>query len=195
MNEFDQPPADPIALFGAWFDAAKQTVREPGVVALATANAEGVVSNRIVQTIKVTATGWVFTSHAGSQKGRDIAATGWASGVFYWRETSRQLIIAGPVSALSDQECDELWFARHPSTHPMSVAAEQSALLEDEGALRARAQQLAESGQTLARPSAWLGYELVPSTVEFWQGSPDRLHRRLRYDRNGNGWTSRRLQP
>ncbi|MFC0108426.1 phenazine biosynthesis FMN-dependent oxidase PhzG [Kibdelosporangium aridum] len=195
MNEFDQPPADPIALFGAWFDAAKQTVREPGVVALATANAEGVVSNRIVQTIKVTDTGWVFTSHAGSQKGQDIAATGWASGVFYWRETSRQLIIAGPVTRLSDADCDELWFARHPSTHPMSVAAEQSAPLEDEEALRARAQQLADGGQTLARPSAWLGYELVPSIVEFWQGSPDRLHRRLRYDRNGNGWTSRRLQP
>lgn len=195
MNEFDQPPADPIALFGAWFDAAKQTVREPGVVALATANAEGVVSNRIVQTIKVTDTGWVFTSHAGSQKGQDIAATGWASGVFYWRETSRQLIIAGPVTRLSDADCDELWFARHPSTHPMSVAAEQSAPLEDEEALRARAQQLADDGQTLARPSAWLGYELVPSIVEFWQGSPDRLHRRLRYDRNGNGWTSRRLQP
>ncbi|MCE7001511.1 phenazine biosynthesis FMN-dependent oxidase PhzG [Kibdelosporangium philippinense] len=195
MTEFDHPPADPMELFAAWFAAAKEAVREPGVVALATANADGVVSNRIVQTIKLTDTGWVFTSHAGSQKGQDIAATGWASGVFYWRETSQQLIIAGQVARLSDEDCDELWFARDPSTHPMSVAASQSALLEDEEALRARAQQLADSAQTLARPVEWLGYELVPSIVEFWKGSKDRLHRRLRYDRNGHGWTSRRLQP
>lgn len=189
-----EAPADPIGLVRAWFDSAKQSgVREPGVVALATADADGVVSNRIVQTIDITGTGWVFTSHAGSQKGRDIAATGWASGVFYWRETGQQLIIAGPVHRLPDADCDSLWFARHPSTHPMSVVAEQSAPLEDEEALRARAESL--TGQTLARPSSWLGYELVPSVVEFWQASPDRLHRRLRYDRTDDGWTSRRLQP
>ena len=65
----------------------------------------------------------------------------------------------------------------------MSVASEQSARLDDEGALRAEAERLAESGEELARPELWCGYHLVPSIVEFWQESPDRLHRRLRYDR------------
>jgi pyridoxamine-phosphate oxidase len=194
--EFDHPPADPNGLVKAWFEAAKAAgVREPGVVALATAAANGRVSNRIVQTIKLTDGGWVFTSHAGSQKGRDIETTSWASGVFYWRETSQQLIIAGPVHRLTGSASDELWFARHPSTHPMSVAAQQSDLLEDEEALRAEAQRLADSGETLARPEAWLGYEMKLAMVEFWQGSPDRLHRRLRYDREGDSWTSHRLQP
>jgi pyridoxamine 5'-phosphate oxidase len=196
VSEFDQPPADPIALFKAWFSAAKKGgVSEPGVVALATATPEGLVSNRIVQTIKLTDGGWIFTSHAGSQKGRDIDATHWSSGVFYWRETSQQLIIAGPTIRLSDAQSDELWFARHPSTHPMSVAAHQSELLTDEEALRAEAQRLADSGERLARPEAWLGYEMKLSIIEFWQGSPDRLHRRLRYDLTDTGWTPTRLQP
>jgi pyridoxamine 5'-phosphate oxidase len=196
LSEFDQPPPDPIGLFKSWFAAAKEGgVSEPGVVALATATPSGVVSNRIVQTIKLTDGGWVFTSHAGSQKGQDIDATHWASGVFYWRETSQQLIIAGPVHRLPDADSDALWFARHPSTHPMSVAAHQSDVLSDEEALRAEARRLADSGETLARPDAWLGYEMTLSIVEFWQGSPDRLHRRLRYDLTDTGWIHTRLQP
>lgn len=196
LPEFDQPPAEPIALVRAWFDTAvRHGVREPGVVALATADTAGRTSNRMVQTIRITDRGWVFTSHASSQKGRDLAATGWASGVFYWRETRQQLVITGPVERLPDAESDALWVARPPGTHPMSVAARQSEPLLDEATLRAEAQRLADSGQPLSRPTAWVGYQLVPDMVEFWHGSLDRLHRRLRYDRAGEGWTAVRLQP
>jgi dihydrophenazinedicarboxylate synthase len=196
LPEFDAPPADPVELFRDWFTrAVKHGVREPGVVALATAGPDGLASNRIVQTIEVTDDGLVFTSHANSQKGRDIAATGWASGVLYWRETNQQVILTGRVKQLCDADSDALWAARSPGAHPMSVASEQSAPLDDEEALRLEAERLAGSGETLARPTAWVGYLLIPSTVEFWHGSPDRLHRRLRYDRNGEGWKSGRLQP
>jgi dihydrophenazinedicarboxylate synthase len=196
LPEFDQPPADPIGLFRDWFaSAAEHGVSEPGAVALATADAGGLTSNRMVQTIKITDEGLVFTSHTGSQKGRDIAATGWASGVLYWRETKQQIILTGPVEQLSDAESDELWTARPPSTHPMSVASRQSELLADEEELRAQAQLLAENGQALPRPDCWAGYRLSPSTMEFWHASPDRLHRRLRYNREDAGWTPSRLQP
>lgn len=196
LSEFDTPPTDPIPLAQAWFKAAvEQSVREPGVLALATVDVEGRCSNRIVQTIRLTDRGLVFTSHATSPKGRDLAATGWASGVLYWRETAQQVILTGPVERLSDAECDDLWYARPPSTHPMSVAAVQSELLADEEALRAHAARLGESGEPLPRPTAWVGYQLVPSTVEFWHGSQDRLHRRLRYRHDGAAWTSVRLQP
>lgn len=196
LPEFDTPPADPIPLVQAWFKAAtEQGVREPGVLALATANAGGQSSNRIVQTIRLTGRGLIFTSHATSPKGRDLAETGWASGMLYWRETAQQIILTGPVERLADAECDDLWHARAPGTHPMSVAAVQSEPLADEEALRAQAQRLADSGEPLPRPDAWVGYELVPSTVEFWHGNPDRLHRRLRYRRDGAAWTSVRLQP
>lgn len=196
LSEFDEPPADPVALFRDWFAAAVQGgVREPGVVALATADAAGRTSNRAVQTIRITERGLVFTSHASSQKGRDLAATGWASGALYWRETQRQVVLTGPVERLSDAESDALWLARPPATHPMSVASRQSEPLADEEELRSQAGALAAAGGELPRPAAWVGYHLVPSTVEFWHGSPDRLHRRLRYDRAATGWTTLRLQP
>jgi dihydrophenazinedicarboxylate synthase len=196
LPEFDQPPTDPIGLFRDWLaNAVEHGVREPGAVALATADASARTSNRMVQTIEVTNEGLVFTSHTGSQKGRDIAVTGWASGVLYWRETKQQVILTGPVERLSDAESDALWAARPPGTHPMSVVSQQSEPLVDEKALRAQAQRLAESGQMPPRPDSWAGFRLNPSTVEFWHASPDRLHRRLRYDRAGAGWTSGRLQP
>jgi pyridoxamine 5'-phosphate oxidase len=193
---FDRPPAEPIAALRAWLsDAVAAGVREPGVLALATVGADGRCSSRMVQTIRIGDTGLVFTSHAGSVKGRDIAATGWASGVLYWREIGQQVVLAGPVRRLGDADSDALWAARPPATHPMSVVAEQSRPLSDEDELRAAARALAEGGRRLPRPPAWAGYELDPSTVEFWRAAPDRLHRRLRYDRTPTGWTARRLQP
>jgi pyridoxamine 5'-phosphate oxidase len=196
VSVFTAPPAGPMATLAAWFDEAKATgVREPGVLALATASASGQVSNRAVQTIRVTDDGLVFTSHAGSQKGRDIAATGWSSGVLYWRETGRQVVLSGPTAPLPAAESDRLWHARPVSTHPMSVAAVQSAPLDDEDKLRAEALRLAEPGEALPRPDQWLGYLLAPAAVEFWEAAPDRLHRRLRYDRTDDGWTWTRLQP
>ena len=196
LTEFDAPPADPMSLFRAWFDGAvEQGVREPGALALATADARGCASNRIVQVLGVRTTGLVFTTHAGSRKGRDLAATGWASGVLYWREIGRQTILTGPVDPLPNAESDALWAARPVSTHPMSVASHQSAPLPDEDALREQSLRLARAGRPLARPAAWLGYLLTPESVEFWQASPDRLHRRLRYERSDHGWTVARLQP
>lgn len=188
--------SDPIALARQWLTEAREGgVSEPGVLSLATVSAEGRPSNRVVQTIDVTGRGLVFASYATSPKGRDLAATGWASGVWYWRETRRQVILTGRVEQLPNAESDALWWARPPSTHPMSVATTQSAPLADEEALRARVRELAAAGEPLPRPPDWVGYRLVPSTVEFWADGPDRLYWRMRYDRNGGGWTHTRLQP
>ncbi|HEV2783952.1 MAG TPA: phenazine biosynthesis FMN-dependent oxidase PhzG [Actinophytocola sp.] len=195
-TEFHHPPADPIALLRDWFDRAVDNgVREPGAVALATVAADGRPSTRMIQTSTLTDRGLVFTSHTVSQKGREIAATGWGSGVLYWRETNQQIILTGRIEQLPDSEADALWAARAPAALPMSVATRQSQPLTDEAALLAEATRLAESGQPLPRPRTWVAYHLVPSTLEFWQSSPDRLYRRLRYDRNGSGWTTVRLQP
>lgn len=196
LPEFDNPPGEPVSLFAEWFGrAVEHGVREPGALALATVDVDGTVSNRIVQIIGRTDEGPVFASHADSRKGRDIATTRRASGVLYWRETNQQVIITGVVEQLPDSDSDALWDARPAGVRPMSVVSRQSAPLVDEEALRERAKALASSGRLLPRPVLWVGYRLVPSTVEFWHGSPDRLHRRLRYERVGHGWTSVRLQP
>lgn len=194
---FAAPPAEPMDLLRIWFDSAvANAVREPGALALASADARGRASNRIVQVLAVRGTGLVFTSHSDSRKARDLEETGWASGVFYWREAGRQVSVSGPARPLPDEESDALWAARPAAAHPMSVASYQSAPLLDEDALRERARELARGAAALPRPHRWLGYLLEPASVEFWQADPeDRLHRRLRYERDGSGWRTGRLQP
>lgn len=190
------PPDDPIPLVRNWFKAAvEHGVSEPGVLALATVSAEGRPSNRVVQTIRLTNRGLVFASYTTSPKGRDIAAIGLASGVLYWREMKRQLILTGQVEQLSDAESDDLWYARAPGMHPMSVASCQSEPLEDEDLLRDLVRRLGAAGEPLPRPAVWVGYQLVPSTVEFWEDAPDRLYWRVRYERDGKEWAHTRLQP
>src|SRR5690606_3507504 len=113
-----------------------------------------------------------------------LAAGSWASALFYWRETGRQLALTGPVGELPGPESDRLWAARPAPLHPMSTASRQSEELADldaVAALRARALRLAEPGRPLPRPSRFAGYRLAPAEVEFWAAAPDRLHRRLRY--------------
>lgn len=187
---------DPVGLARQWLKTAVEDgVSEPGVLSLATVSAEGRPSNRIIQTMRITDRGLVFASYSTSPKGRDIAATGWGSGVLYWRETRRQIILTGKVEQLSDAESDDMWQARPAHLHPMSVATSQSAPLEDEDALRALARRLAAADEPLPRPEAWVGYQLVPSTVEFWEDRPERLYWRVRYDYDGGVWTPVRLQP
>ncbi|MFG2113595.1 phenazine biosynthesis FMN-dependent oxidase PhzG [Streptomyces sp. NPDC048718] len=196
-EEFTAPPAEPMGLLQEWFDSAVATpVREPGALALASTDASGRASNRIVQVLAIRDTGLVFATHADSRKGRDLAGTSWAAGVFYWREAGRQVTVSGPARPLPIEESEALWAARPVGTHPMSVASHQSAPLLDEDALRERARELGRAGEALPRPERWLGYLLEPHAVEFWQAEPvDRLHQRLVYERDGSGWRTSRLQP
>ncbi|MFD5751128.1 phenazine biosynthesis FMN-dependent oxidase PhzG [Streptomyces sp. NPDC127033] len=192
--EFRSPPPEPLPLLSTWLDASRDKVREPGAFALATTGADGRSSNRIVQLNSLTAEGLVFTSHRDSRKGRDLSVVPWASAVFYWREVGRQILVAGPVERMTGDESDALWAARPVATHAMSVASHQSDPLDDAGVLRAEARRLAELGP-LPRPESFVGYRLTARTTEFWESSPDRLHRRLRYDLEGGTWSARRLQP
>ncbi|MFF7450309.1 MULTISPECIES: phenazine biosynthesis FMN-dependent oxidase PhzG [unclassified Streptomyces] len=197
--EFLTPPPEPMGLLVEWLrDTSWQEVREPRAMALATAGTDGRTSSRIVVLNRVTDSGLVFVTHQGSRKGRELAANPWASGVLYWRETSQQITVAGPVEKLSDGEADALWAARPVFTHAMSAVSRQSEPLDglDHVAmLRERAKELGRSGQPLPRPDSFTAYELRPATVEFWANGTDRLHERLRYERSGGDWNVVRLQP
>ncbi|MGJ7902410.1 pyridoxal 5'-phosphate synthase [Lysobacter sp. 1R34A] len=196
ISIFDVPPEQPIPLLREWFNQAiDNRVRDPGTLALATTGIDGRASNRMVHLLEITGDSLVFTTHAKSQKGREIAFNGWASGVLYWRETKQQIVLSGPVGPLSAAESDLLWSKRPPEANSMSTVSRQSAVLEDEKALRLQAQRLTRAAIPLVRPEGWHGYALRPTIVEFWQASDDRLHSRLRYDAAPSGWTHRRLQP
>lgn len=194
-GEFTDPPASPIPLLRQWFDlAAARGVREPGAFALATTSADGRPSSRMIQLSRITDEGIVFATHAGSRKGLEFDQTGHWAGTFYWRETNQQISLAGHVQLLCEEEADALWRVRPVDANAMSAATRQSAPLTDEQGLLTSARSLAEHGMP-QRPATWLAYELVVTEAEFWQSSPDRLYRRLRYDLTGSGWTAVRLQP
>lgn len=194
--EYDQPPAQPMKLVRSWLaGAVERGVREPRALALATADTRGITSSRIVVITSISDRGLVFASHSDSQKGREIAATGWASGLLYWRETGQQLILSGPVEPLPDPESDALWSNRPIPLHAMSTVSHQSAPLANVAALRSAAAELESLNRALARPTSYIGYCLRPAVVEFWCAASDRLHRRLRYDLGPGGWQTSRLQP
>ncbi|MEU1409329.1 phenazine biosynthesis FMN-dependent oxidase PhzG [Streptomyces sp. NPDC005728] len=197
--EFLSPPAEPMALLASWLKKAVDLgVREPRALALATADARGRTSSRIVTLSSTSEAGLVFTTHADSRKGSELAENPWASGVLYWRETSQQITLAGPVNRLSDADADALWSARPLFTHAMTTVSRQSRPIDDLdhlAQLRTRARQLGEAQRPLPRPATYAAYRLTPDTVEFWANGTDRLHERLRYDRTGPTWRTGRLQP
>ncbi|MDA0181698.1 phenazine biosynthesis FMN-dependent oxidase PhzG [Solirubrobacter phytolaccae] len=194
--EYETPPAEPLGLVRAWVARACELgVREPKALALATADAFGRPSSRIVTIIAITDAGLLFASHACSQKGRELSVNPWASGLLYWRETGQQLIVSGPVVPLSGGESDDLWFARPVALHPATTVSRQSEPLHDVAAMRAEITSLEPCAAPLPRPERFTGYRLEPATVEFWCASGDRLHRRLQYTRVRGGWETTRLQP
>jgi len=195
LPEFDAPPPDPLPLLERWLQTAHERgVREPRALALATADAEGRPSNRIVL-LKQVGPAIVFAFSSRSRKGRELAANPRAAGTLYWRETLQQVVFEGPVEQMSAAESNELFAERPHVGQATTVASNQGEPLDDSERLRARAAELARSDERLRRPEDWGGYRLDPDLVEFWHGSPDRLHRRLLYTKPNETWKHRRLQP
>jgi dihydrophenazinedicarboxylate synthase len=194
--EYDDPPSEPITLLRRWLAAAEAVrVREPKALALATATADGRSSTRIIAFSSIDDRGVIFCTHSSSRKGRELSETGWASGLLYWRETGQQIMISGPAIPLAESENDALWFGRSVPMHAMSSASRQSDVLVDREALLAHADELLALGVALPRPPRFVGYRLEPHEMEFWAASSDRLHRRLKYERDGDVWTTTQLQP
>jgi pyridoxamine 5'-phosphate oxidase len=195
LPEFEAPPADPLPLLQRWLEAADERgVREPRALALATADGEGRPSSRIVL-LKQIAPALVFAGSYESRKGRELAENPRAAGTLYWRETLQQITVEGPVRRLSEAESNALFAERPTMGQATAVASSQGEPLKDPAALRQSANALGESEEPLRRPERWGGYRLDPDLVEFWHGSPDRLHRRLLYIKRDGSWTHQRLQP
>jgi pyridoxamine 5'-phosphate oxidase len=195
LPEFEAPPEDPLPLLERWLRLADERgVREPRALALATADGEGRPSSRIVL-LKQIAPVLVFAGSYESRKGRDLAANPRAAGTLYWRETLQQITVEGPVRKLGEAESDALFAERPRAGQATAVASSQGEALKDPAELREAADALAHRDDPLRRPERWGGYRLDPDLIEFWHGSPDRLHRRLLYVKRDGRWSHRRLQP
>lgn len=196
LPEFDEPPGDPLSLAAQWVRrAADEGLPDPWAATLATVDANGQPSTRVLTIKALTRVGALFGTASSSRKGTELARNPRAALTFFWPQRIQQLHLYGVVSAADPEVSDRLWATRPAAARAATTASKQSARLQDEALLHERATHLGRGD--LARPDDWQAYLLTPTEVEFWCGSPDRLHRRLGYRRSGVDelWTVLRLQP
>ena len=182
----------------AWLDEARLSEDlEPEAMALATADAHGRPSVRVVLCRGVDARGLRFFTNYESRKGDELAENPQAAVAFHWPSLGRQLRLEGTIERLPAAESDA-YFQGRPRGHQVStLVSAQSRPIESIDDLRRKAQQETSrlEGHEVARPSYWGGYRLAPTVVEFWTRGQDRLHERIRFDLRDGAWMERRLAP
>ena len=187
----------PFEQFQLWLqEAIDLPVAEPTAMALATANAHGKPSSRIVLLKGLDNRGFVFYTNYDSRKGQELGQQACASLLFFWQPLERQVRIEGVIEKVTDQESDDYYQSRPLGSRIGAWASAQSQPVTVT-ALQSRVEQLtAQYGETPPRPPHWGGYRLVPDYFEFWQGRPSRLHDRLVYKPSAdNAWAIERISP
>jgi pyridoxamine 5'-phosphate oxidase len=221
MRRDDLAP-DPIAQFNKWFQQAigartsgrlrRFMVRlyksvfllsssppiDVNAMTLATVDAKGRPSARVVLLKGLDERGFIFFTNYESRKGEELAANPHAALVFYWADQERQVCIAGTASKLPNEESEAYFKTRPRGSRLAAWASNQTSVVPDRATLDRKWDEYeAEySGKEIPRPTYWGGYVLRPERVEFWQGRPNRLHDRFRYTRQPNNqWLLERLSP
>jgi pyridoxamine 5'-phosphate oxidase len=190
---------DPIKQFANWFTAAIEAgIRDVNAMSLATASADARPFVRIVLLKGFDQDGFVFFTNYESQKGRQLDANPHAALAFYWIELDRQIRINGPTEKTSREESERYFHSRPSGSQLGAWASHQSKAIDGRKILEARLAKMTErfADQVIPLPPQWGGYRVRPETMEFWQGRPNRLHDRFRYQRQSDGsWLIERLAP
>ncbi len=198
LREQDVDP-DAMRQFERWFGEACQCgAAEPNVMTLATATQDGRPSARLVLLRGISERGFSFFTNYESRKARELEANPNAALVFFWREVERQVRIEGNVERISNEESDLYFHARPPRARISAWASPQSEVIVSREELEewCREFETRFGDGVVPRPANWGGYRVVPESIEFWQGRPNRLHDRLRYSRRAlGGWLIERLAP
>jgi pyridoxamine 5'-phosphate oxidase len=190
--------ATPIQQWHRWYDDAVEAgVAEPNAMTVSSIDAEGQPDARVVLTREVNDEGIVFYTNFESAKGIQLAGAPFASAVFAWLDLHRQVRVRGEIEVVSSEESDAYFASRPRESQIGAWASAQSQVIAGREELELAVAEVTQRflGGDVPRPPHWGGLRIVPSTVEFWQGRPSRLHDRFRYAWAGTQWSISRLAP
>lgn len=201
LKSFDESHAakDPFDQFKEWWEEATSAdIDEVNAMTLATVDANGKPAARIVLLKGYTHEGFVFFTNYQSAKGQDLAINSNAALLFFWKELERQIRIEGTVEKIDPADSDAYFHSRPAGSRIGAWVSPQSKVIPDRAFLENNYKQLVEKypdENKVPRPPHWGGFIVKPESFEFWQGRSSRLHDRLKYTKNTEGWIRERLAP
>lgn len=196
--EEHQIPDSPFILFNEWFlQAGELGILEPNAMVISTVSADNKPSSRVVLLKGIEDGGFIFFTNYESRKGKELEHNPYTSVLFFWPEAERQIRIEGKVSKIST-ETSKAYFVSRPRESQLGAwASAQSSIIQGRHSIEESYQQcLAQyEGKEIPLPDFWGGYIIHPSSFEFWQGRPSRLHDRMKYNKQQDSWHIVRLSP
>ena len=189
---------DPFALFDSWYAEARDSEpNDPNAMALATVDAAGQPSVRMVLLKGHGPDGFVFYTNREGRKAADLAAVPKAALLFHWKSLRRQIRIEGAVTLATDAESNAYFASRGRDSQLGAWASDQSRPLADRETFEARFAEMTArfEGGDVPRPPHWGGYRVTPNVIEFWQDRAHRLHERRVFTRSGSDWSEGLLFP
>ena len=195
---------DPFKLFEKWFDEAKKKeINDPNALALGTASKTGVPSVRMVLLKDFDKNGFVFYTNLNSQKGNELKDNPNATMCFHWKSLLRQIRIVGTLKLVDDKVADDYYNSRAYESRIGAWASKQSTVLKSRKELldnlesfKKKYKEKYNDENSVPRPSHWSGWNLSPSSIEFWLDGDSRIHERLKYTKDRNSkWIKSLLSP
>ena len=189
---------DPFFLFDNWYAEARTTeINDSNAMTIATADASGQPSARMVLLKGHGPDGFIFYTNQQSRKAGDIGENPKAAILFHWKSLRRQIRIEGSLSSVPDEAADAYFATRGRDSQLGAWASDQSRPLDSRATFEARFAEMTQrfAGQDVPRPPHWSGYRLAPVHFEFWQDQAHRLHERRIFTRCGDTWTEGLLYP